>query len=144
MKLYSQIKYKYILGCFKQFCKILERVKIVLFWICYCIQRGEGQEIIKWYIIIMELLSRLVCVVVMWLKYLVMVGDNYEEVSNIVIGSVIGRCLMKMIDQNCEELVIVCSYINYDYMFVFVLIFMDDNLIVFVIWILVRYLLVFI
>lgn len=28
------------------------------------------------------------CVVVMWLKYLVVVGNNYEEVNNNVIGSV--------------------------------------------------------
>lgn len=65
----------------------MEWVKFVLFWLWYCILRGEGLKIIKWYIIIMELLSRLVCVVVMWLKYLVMVGNNYEEVNNIVIGS---------------------------------------------------------
>lgn len=43
----------------------------------------------------MELLSRLMCVVVMWLKYLVMVGNNYEEVNNNVIGSV-----RKMFDED--------------------------------------------
>lgn len=73
----------------------MEWVKLVVFWLWYCILRGEGLEIIKWYIIIMELLSRLMCVVVMWLKYLVMVGNNYEEVNNNVIGSV-----RKMFDED--------------------------------------------
>lgn len=73
----------------------MEWVKLVVFWLWYCILREEGLEIIKWYIIIMELLSRLMCVVVMWLKYLVMVGNNYEEVNNNVIGSV-----RKMFDED--------------------------------------------
>lgn len=46
----------------------------------------------------MEPPSRLVRVVVTWSKHSVMVGDNHEEVSNIVTGSAIGRCLTKMVD----------------------------------------------
>lgn len=139
MKLHSQTKYKHILGCLKQSCKILERAKTVSSWTCHCTQRGEGQETTKWHTTIMEPPSRLVRVVVTWSKHSVMVGDNHEEVSNIVTGSAIGRCLTKMIDQKCEELAIVCSYTNYDYTFVPVSISMDDNSIAFVIWTSVRY-----